>query len=697
MAKNKIDIHDSDTVSRVVQVDTVLSSKFKPIFDDMNRNYNMMVSKLQWPEDIKREFEENDRPANSYNILSPVAKYLSSMESGGRKRVFALPTGIEDVELARTVTKLLDTLHRNAKFDFFRGRAFMDAIIARWGWIMDVWSYDNDPNGELFIEAISPLLLKFDMEYSDITLKRCRHVLYSPYLSLDDIVNQYATNDKELLSEIMKQADSYFPPDTKERKKFLSTALRAFAQTMTDFFSNGHADSINQDLRSEDWFNAVTGKFKVLELHERRTERRMMLFDPAQTKYLDITDSVLSDDGYTEDNELLQTQLKKYPNSPEPRWTLVKQIWVTTVIPALNLKVYDAPYPVQNGNFIFTPVFAYDFHTDMSLTQSVMDELIDLQSDYNKTRSIILEMLIRFSNTGYLVEETAIEGFEGDYEGKKIGAYKRVKDGRMGSIQSEQAPQIPRELFVDANERKNLIEYISGATMNSAHGMSESAQETGKLFIAKRDASSQMVQHLFDNLDESTIVVYENSLANVQKFMTSERIFRITEDIDNPEFLKVNQPQLQITPQGEVVKKILNDVTIGKFDLIMSKSPYGQTAREIEFLKLVDIFKFAIEVDAENAKAMLPIVIKASDSSYAGEMIAAMDSLSQAQSQQQKVSEAMMALQSAFQKLGLQKEQLENQGKAIENQGKVLENRKKQTEINNNDMMQAMNNIIKQR
>jgi hypothetical protein len=525
----------------------------------------------------------------------------------------------------------------------------------------------------LDLQSINPMQIVFEMGYSDITLKKSSFVMYTPDLSLDQIINQYGQKDKELLQEIIRQGDHYFSMQNPEdKKKFLSTTLRTLISTTQQFFNMGTADQSSNVLRNESWYDPLTGKFKVLELHERRTTRRMMLYDPSENKRIDITDNILSQDKHTEDTALVQQQMKKYPEASEPGWKPVKQIWITTVIPALNLKVADEPYAIKTKNFIFTPVFCYDFHADMKQTQSVIDELIDPQTDYNKTRSTLLEYFVRFSSVGYLVEEGAIDGFESDYTGKEMATYKRVKKGFLDRIKPETTPAIPPALFQNLEESKYLLEYISGAT-KTVRGMSESKNEPASLNRQKNEAAIQLIQHVYDNLDQAIIQVGENIVPNIQEFMTMPRVFRIINDFDKPEYLEVNKPELMIE-QGRVVERILNDVTIGKYDIAISNSPYGPTEREMEFVKLVDVMKFAITINPEFAMKMFPIMVKASNSSYRSDILEALGMMdNQKDDKQQQTQIAMVALQNAFQQLELDKGRAEVQNQTIQNQQDQVE------------------------
>lgn len=692
----QLDINDQSKVAEIIQIYSQIMPAYKQIFDEMNKNYNMVVSSNQWDSTIKADLEDAGRPAYAYNLLSNVIKHMSSLESGNRKKIVALGRTAGDLKIATVLSKLLDTLLYNQKFDYHRTRAFIDAIIARIGWLRTAWSFEDDKLGMLDLRSINPMQIMFEMGYSDITLRQSGFVMYTPDLSLDQLINQYGRKNKDLLQEILLRGDNYLLSQGPEDKKFLSTTLKTLISTARQYFNLGTADERSYILRNENWYDPLTGKFKVLEIHERRTTRRMMLYDPLQNKSVDVTENILSKDQHTEDTELIQQQMKKYPEASEPSWKPVKQIWITTVIPALNLKVADEPYAIKTKNFMFTPVFCYDFHADMKQTQSVIDELRDPQSDYNKTRSTLLEMLVRFSSVGYLVEEGAIDGFESDFTGKEIGTYKRVKRGYLNSVRAEEYPRIPPELFRNAEESKWLLEYISG-TPKAVRGMSEGMNEPASLNRQKNQTAIQLIQHIYDNLDQAIIQIGENVISNIQRFMTMPRAFRIINDYDKPEYLDINKPEL-IIEEGKSVQRILNDVTIGEYDIVISNAPYAPTEREMEFVKLVDVMKFAITINPEFAIKMFPIMIKASNSSYRMDILEALGMINeQKDNKEEQIRIAMESLQSAFQQLQLDKGRAEIEGQMIENkkgqvetEGKMLDNEQKRIQLQQQAASQMM-------
>ena len=181
-----------------------------------------------------------------------------------------------------------------------------------------------------------------------------------------------------------------------------------------------------EDLQaSNDWFNSDRGLFKTVEFHERRSRKSWSLIDPYTREKMDITKIIKATDSGRYDNDMLQDIRHKYPGGIVKR-ELLNEVWQTTVVPALNMKLYDKPYKIQNGMFKYIPGFCYDFTHGVFGTRSVIDHLIDPASSYNKRRNSMLEYIMRLSSGETWIEEDALGDHEEAFLLNKIGGLKKV-------------------------------------------------------------------------------------------------------------------------------------------------------------------------------------------------------------------------------------------------------------------------------
>lgn len=620
------DYEDLALVSKVISVDRALRETFRKIDNDRYRNFNMMVSDKQWDPEIKQALLDEDRPANTYNLISNVVKLISGKERGGRKKIQVVGRTADDHYSATMMNKVLDWCFAQNRWDYQKTRAVLDAIIARWGVIYNNYSYEDDPLGLPIAKRINPFRLRFDLDFTDYTLKDCNYIEDRSWLTLEEILTKYALNKLDLWEEIERKAKLYVTDDpNRKQKAYVGTVLDRL-DGATNYIRNegvnrNNADArnilINQDI---EFFDPISNRFECIDLHERRLEKQWHLFDPWTRKKYNIAEIVQDKSGYGFDNDryqLLRGQFED-PSALKLTRAATKKLYVTTAIPALNIIPQDKPYPIQNGNFMFTLFFAYDFHSDISETQSVVDEIIDPQSDYNKTRSSMLEMVQYAALRGVTAEEAAIKGHKESWEHPKPGKIKYVNPGMINAIKQDDEVKIPDALVMMAQESKLLVEDLSNAT-KPAKGMQEGKNESGKYFIAKTEKADEMLVYLFDNIDFSSEQVGRNMVDMIQKFFTQEREIRISDDLTKPEFVRINEKQWN--------GMVLNDVTVGKYDLETSQMPYGRTDRELEYLKLNDIVKFTSELAPQAAILMLPTLIKASDSPYRNELLTVVEKI----------------------------------------------------------------------
>ena len=613
--------NDPETVSRILLMANALDQKYRPLNEERYRNYNMCISSLQWSAEDKKTLEEAGRPANSYNNISPIVRIISALERTNRKKLQVVGRTKDDQDTARIVNQLLDWSYDQTNYDISKSKCVVDAIIGRWGMMAQSYSYEDDPEGRLVCERINPLRIQMDMDFSDLTLKDCRYMYDNQWLTVDEILETFAINDYEMAEEIIyKNKTIYMVQDPNKKKNLVSTIWERLQGSAGYLIKGKFQEAQNPLLFNQQgtFYDSVTGRFRVIEAHERRVSRRCLLYSYLDGQTHDVTEYVVNDTEIGYDNDMLQAWREKLGGPeglPEVRWDTKKIIWVTTVIPAFDMKIQDKPYAVQNGNFVYTPIFAYDLHPDIMQSQSIVDELIDPQSSYNKRRSTILEIITRFASLGYTQEEGATAGYEEEWENRSIGSMKTINKQYWGKVQPDQMPSIPPAIFQYENEDRQAMNDISGVRPENMGGQQESGQ-SGILFNSKVQQGELMLQYLFDNVEQANKTIGRNSLDLIQKYMTEERMIRITEDLGDPQWIVINQ---------RTIDGIKNDITKGKFDLVVSSQPYGRTAREMEYMRLLDMVKFTINAFPQAAPYLMPVLAQASDTPYRSDFIKALE------------------------------------------------------------------------
>jgi hypothetical protein len=152
-----------------------------------------------------------------------------------------------------------------------------------------------------------------------------------------------------------------------------------------------------------------------------------------------------------------------------------------------------------------------------------------------------------------------------------------------------QPNQIPTGLDRISQKAALNIKAISG--INDSMLGSDSAEVSGIAIQAKQNRGAIMIQVPLDNLRKSRQYLAEKVLNLIQRFYTEERIIMITNE-DDP--LKPREPLLinQMTPEG----RILNDLTLGEYDVVVATAPARDSFDEVQFAEALSLRQVGVAI-----------------------------------------------------------------------------------------------------
>jgi hypothetical protein len=679
-------IRDEATLYDMMRLYDNVSQQFNPFYEELTENFDFTVSELQWDKAIRAQLEKEGRPAFSYNLIRTVLNVIFSIERDNRKKGKASPRTGGDTELANVITQTLQYYLYHAGFSKAQKRVFMDKVVARLGVYHLGWRYNGseDEVGSLFIESVDPRGLAWELNYDDTLWERSAFVFRKHEMSVEEILNTFALKDPEMRRVIEQEAKVFFEADPMKGKwisRKLKQLFSAVYETATGY--SGRNDNLFKGYLQ--WWNPGNGKFDVLEMHEKRMEKRLFVKDRNRNKIIDITDSYQSEykaleqkefAGYDYDPEIIGKITDRYQIEGEADVDLVNRRFVTAVVPAFYMKVNEQPYPFECKYYNYIPEYCYDTHADPIKLQSVIDDIKDPQRDFNKARSLILELLARYANKGWVMDENAISGLEEDWTNNRITQYRRVRSGYMGLVKPEEGQIVSPELIRMPGETQQLIKVITNAD-DEVRGNRSPGVTSGKHFIAKEERQAKSFTMLLENRDDAQKAVYEQALAFVQHYVTTQQVVRITTDIvpsiEEDQEVELNKRVFSVQ-NGELAEQVINDVDAYQYDIEITDEPYSASAQEERYSKLGDVFNAALAVNPKKADAMLPIMVRVAGTPEGEKILEAWKALETPPPDQQLMQQVM-------QKLSMIMANLDIKDKKAEVEGKELDNVKKAEEI----------------
>ena len=204
----------------------------------------------------------------------------------------------------------------------------------------------------------------------------------------------------------------------------------------------------------------------------------------------------------------------------------------------------------------------------------------DPQRMYNYWSTALTETVALAPKAKWLLAEGQDEGHENEWSQANIKAmpvlrYKQTDiDGRTAPPPIRQSPEPPPTGAMAAMQSMNL-------DLQAVIGIFDPSQlpqgiQSGKAIAGQQAQSDMTNMHYYDNLTRSIRQVGRIILDLIPKIYDTERAMRIIGADGKPEIMTINERKMD--EQG--VNRILNDVTVGEYDVVMDTGPGYNTKRQ---------------------------------------------------------------------------------------------------------------------
>jgi len=244
-----------------------------------------------------------------------------------------------------------------------------------------------------------------------------------------------------------------------------------------------------------------------------------------------------------------------------------------------NELLYYGEDPSGLAEYPFAPFFAvfepsYDLFTWK--IQSALRVVRDSQTELNKRRSKMVDMIDSQVNSGWLAKKNAVTNPKALHKGGQGNVIWVNEKAQMTDLQRLEAPSINPSLFQMEEQYDKDILRNMGMTPELI-GMAENENvETAALLAKTRQAAGLVsLQYLLDGLRESQIILGRKVQKLIQKNYIPEKIQRITEQ----------QPAEEFYTQD-----------FGKYDCDVSEGVLTDNQKEANFLKYVTLKQMGVNI-----------------------------------------------------------------------------------------------------
>lgn len=520
----------------------------------------------QWTEAQLAQMKLAKRPAMTFNIIAPIVRLVMGY-FGNNKADGVFKPGQDQLsteEVAEALTKLEKQIAIASRMEFVDVEVSIDGLISGRGWYDTRLNWETNDLGEARTKGLDPFTVypdpdadTYDVNESAVFMQTTKMV------SIDEIEHNLGKGVADLVRPYVMGQTPLAP---------LSGAVTMDEITPTRFFGQ------REDGMS-DWFDSFYGMMGDFADRQRKTIRVI----ETQHKVRELRNVAI--DLETGDKRVLPTdwghdkleKIKLYAESVRNpiiiQQRMVERIQWTTL--AGDVILYDAP-SLYNG-YTMTGYFPY---FRRGVARGMVEDLIDPQKEKNKRRSGRIETEAKTANGGWLFHSTTFNPVQRRTL-QKFGSAPGVNLEWEGSvppvqIQPNQPSVGAQRLEEDAD---NDVRRISGVN-ESALGETDIANQSGVAIQARQRQATISVQMYMDNRKRSKILVVERHLDIIQNHYTEPRIYRITGEDGKLNPVAINHA-MQDPATG--AKRIINDVTLGKYEVDIDDAPISATFQESQW------------------------------------------------------------------------------------------------------------------
>lgn len=515
----------------------------------------------QWDADDESALENEGRPALTINTILPTINTILGEQSTRRADIQFKPRRGGDEEVAHTLNKLYMQISDNNKLDWVEQQVFSDGLIMDGRGYFDVrMDFSDHVEGEIRITAKDPLDIIIDPDAKDSDPKTWNEVFETKWMTLDEIEEVYGKKKAERLLFVAENGMS-FGPDSVEYQE------TRFGDT------ENNDDHFGAGVPGDEEYRNVKA-LRVVERQHKKLSRAFFFVDP------NTGDQRQAPDAWSESKN--KKFAKQYTLNLISK--VIRKIRWTVTCDQVVLHDDWSPY----NQFTIVPFFCY-FRRGRPF--GAIRNLLSPQEQLNKIASQELHIVNTTANSGWMVESGSLVGMTADDLEEHGAATGLVLEYARGTNPPSkiQANQIPTGLDRIAQKAAMNIKTISG--VNDSMLGTDSAEVSGIAIQAKQNRGAIMIQVPLDNLRKARQYLAEHVLNLIQTFYTEERVIQVTNE-DDP--MKPREPMVinQETPEGTII----NDLTLGEYDVIVSTAPARDSFDEVQFAEALSLRQAGVVV-----------------------------------------------------------------------------------------------------
>ena len=496
--------------------------------DTMNRQNALEDLKFgggdQWPVELQNSRNLESRPVITVNKVDNYCRQVCNQQRQQRPRIKVHATNThEDMVDAQVIQGIIRHIEVKSNAEHAYDNAFEYAVRMGWGYVRVSTDYVSEDS--------------FEQEVSIDAIDNPFTVYYDP----NSVAPDGSDADRCLITTMMP------------KKEFSKLYPDAAVDGGTSFTQRGTGDSqsewiTKEDIRLAEYFYTVREKATLYQLSDGSSTfaEDKDFFARLQSAGIVVVDKRPSFKKSIKYCKLTANEI------------IEEGTWAGKYIPIVP--VYGRHLVVGDKRHRF----------------GMIRYAKDPQRMYNFWQTSITEGVALAPKAKWLIAEGQDEGHESDWANANIKSFPLLRykqsdiDGRPAPPPQRLQPEPPQAGIMAAamgvdNDIKNIMGVFDPAQLGQGN-------ISGKALNGQQQQVDLTNYDYYDNLTRSISHIGAICLDLIPKIYDTERVMRIIGDDGKPELLTINQ--------RDAVGRVLNDVTVGQYDVVMDTGPGYNSKRQ---------------------------------------------------------------------------------------------------------------------
>ena len=564
----------------------------------------------QWTAEQKRVLEERGQAAIVVNRIHPAVEAAKALITANKPQFRVSPREDSDNQVAQAMNGLLEYIWQISEGNAVMRRIVDDYYVTGMGCALAYVDPMMDMGkGEVCIHDVDPLDVYIDPNSRSPLADDAENIIISRLYTKDQAKSLYPMYEKAISNASSENFLTDRP--TTSREDSGETTWPESTETMT-IANFGDSDEYIRGY--ERYYPLMKDYYRIFE---KPTSFEDLLSEEEYSEYLQqpawIIDGqpILDEEQYQmiikQIEQIYEKELqegRQQGNLELPQKPDIQQITFQQLVEAGQIEVVTVPTRrikqcvIMGDKLLYSRilpidkyplVFFMNQHTRTPYPMSDVRMVKSMQEYINKTRSLIIAHATTSTNTKILIPSGSVDMREFEQKWAQPGVAIEV-DFDQGQPTPVMPTPLPNELYQNENTAKNDIDHQLGL-YEMSQGNSQVAPHTYKATVALDEFGQRKMKSKLADIEAGL-----NRLGNViipmmQQLYTTQKMVRLIQPNNSLTEYSINK-KMYDDKTGEI--KVLNDITVGKYDVVVVTGSTMPTNRMAQLEMYMDAYEKGI-------------------------------------------------------------------------------------------------------